>query len=64
MAAAAEKYARLEKYVYWLLLFTIAVIPLQQEVTAALAAACEELERAGTRIKHIGGSGPDKISVI
>ncbi|WP_455651253.1 O-antigen ligase family protein [Phascolarctobacterium sp.] len=38
MAAAAEKYARLEKYVYWLLLFTIAVIPLQQEVTAALVA--------------------------
>ena len=38
MAAAAEKYACLEKYVYWLLLFTIAVIPLQQEVTAALVA--------------------------
>ena len=35
-----------------------------EEVTAALAAACEELEKAGTRIKHIGGSGPDKISVI
>ena len=33
-------------------------------VTAALAAACEELEKAGTRIKHMGGSGPDKISVI
>ena len=35
-----------------------------EEVTAALAAACEELEKVGTRIKHIGGSGPDKISVI
>lgn len=35
-----------------------------EEVTAALATACEELEKAGTRIKHIGGSGPDKISVI
>ncbi|MFQ9523545.1 MAG: hypothetical protein ACLR2G_08795 [Phascolarctobacterium faecium] len=28
---AGRKYANLEKYVYWLLLATIAVIPLQQE---------------------------------
>ena len=34
MTAAAVKYANLEKYVYWLLLATIAVIPLQQEVAS------------------------------
>ena len=38
MTAAAVKYANLEKYVYWLLLATIAVIPLQQEVSAAMVA--------------------------
>ena len=36
MTAAAVKYANLEKYVYWLLLATIAVIPLQQEVSSAM----------------------------
>ena len=35
-----------------------------EEVTAALAAACEELEKAGTRIKHIGGSGAQEIRVL
>ena len=38
MTAAAVKYANLEKYVYWLLLATIAVIPLQQEVSSAMVA--------------------------
>ena len=35
-----------------------------EEVTGELAAACEELEKAGTRIKHIGGSARDSIAVI
>ena len=38
MTAEAVKYANLEKYVYWLLLATIAVIPLQQEVSSAMVA--------------------------
>ena len=35
-----------------------------EEVTAALAAACEELEKAGTRIKHMGGSSAQEIRVL
>lgn len=35
---AAAKFADLEKYVYWLLLLTVTIIPLQQDVTAALVA--------------------------
>lgn len=38
MIVAAGQYARLGKYVYWLLLLTIAVIPLQQEVAAVMVA--------------------------
>ena len=39
-------------------------LPLPHPVTAALAAACEELEKAGTRIKHIGGSSAQEIRVL
>ncbi len=39
MLEVADKYGYLEKYVYWLLLFTVAIIPLQQEFTAVMVAA-------------------------
>lgn len=35
-----------------------------EEVTAELVEACEELEKAGTRIKHIGGSGANEIRIL
>lgn len=38
MAVVAAKYAVLERYVYWLLLLTIAVIPLNQDFTAIMIA--------------------------
>lgn len=38
MPAASDQYTKVEKYIYWLLLLTIAVIPLQQDVAAAMVA--------------------------
>ena len=35
-----------------------------EEVTGELVAACEELEKAGTRIKHIGGSSAQEIRIL
>ena len=35
-----------------------------RELKARFGPWTRMLEKAGTRIKHIGGSGPDKISVI
>ena len=35
-----------------------------EEVTAALVEACAELEKAGTHIKHMGGSGAQEICVL
>ena len=35
-----------------------------EEVTAAFAAACAELEAAGTRLKHMGGSGAKEIRIL